>query len=234
MGQGRQRPSDARSDVRWLGSPGNGSPRLPGAFSIRGSLDSQGRSRAGLPGLRPRRSAVLRTRRIVNSDLIQVVAGEDDDRILVNSLYAALSMPHSTCAGCPAWGSPVGRIIWLRMPQCNAEIGFGKAIRALSSAGHYLHPQCTGRALHRLLSASRQDAWPRFLRAPERLSRWKAPARYPPSPDVVAAGGDPDEDQIEQTKGYGRPSWPTADPGTSLQLTGQADFWHPTGMPSGR
>jgi hypothetical protein len=85
----------------------------------------------------------------VNSDLIQVVAGEDDGRILVNFFYAALSMPHSTFAGCPAWGSPVGGIIWLRMPQCNGEIGFGKAIRASSSAGHYLQTQCTRRALHR-------------------------------------------------------------------------------------
>jgi hypothetical protein len=41
-----------------------------------------------------------------------------------------------------------------------------------------------------------------------------------------------DEDQIEQTDGHGRTSCPTADPGPSLQLTGQADFWHPTG--SGR
>ena len=40
---------------------------------------------------------------------------------------------------------------------------------------------------------------------------------------------DPDEDQVEQTKGHGQPSWLTADLGTSLQLTGQADFWHPTG-----
>ena len=29
---------------------------------------------------------------------------------------------------------------------------------------------------------------------------------------------DPDEDQVEQAKGHGRASWPTGDPGTSLQL----------------
>jgi len=40
---------------------------------------------------------------------------------------------------------------------------------------------------------------------------------------------DPDEDQVEQAEGHGQPSSLTADPGASLQLTGQADFWHPTG-----
>ncbi|MGP7998646.1 MAG: NmrA family NAD(P)-binding protein, partial [Streptosporangiaceae bacterium] len=39
----------------------------------------------------------------------------------------------------------------------------------------------------------------------------------------------PREDEIEQTEGHGRLSCPTADPDPSLQLTGQADFWHPTG-----
>ena len=41
---------------------------------------------------------------------------------------------------------------------------------------------------------------------------------------------DPDEDQVEQAKGHGRPSWLTGDPGASLQLTGQAAFWHTTGF----
>jgi len=39
-----------------------------------------------------------------------------------------------------------------------------------------------------------------------------------PSRDQPAA--DPDEDQIEQTQGHGRSSWPTEDPAASLQLTG--------------
>ena len=47
-----------------------------------------------------------------------------------------------------------------------------------------------------------------------------------PKQDQPAA--EPDEDQIEQTDGHGRTSCPTTDPGPSLQLTGQADFWHPT------
>ena len=39
----------------------------------------------------------------------------------------------------------------------------------------------------------------------------------------------PDEDQVEQAKGHGRSSCPTADRGASMQLTDQAHFWHPTG-----
>src|ERR1019366_9175845 len=42
---------------------------------------------------------------------------------------------------------------------------------------------------------------------------------------------DPDEDQIEEAKGHGRSSWPNEDPAASLQFTGQADLWHPTGEP---
>ena len=47
----------------------------------------------------------------------------------------------------------------------------------------------------------------------------------------LAAGQDqppaqPREDQVEQTEGHRQSSRLTPDPGASLQLTGQADFWH--------
>jgi hypothetical protein len=58
----------------------------------------------------------------------------------------------------------------------------------------------------------------RVLDAEERPSRTKPAA-------------EPDEDQVEQAKGHGRPSCPTADLGASPQLTGTADFWHPTPDP---
>jgi hypothetical protein len=40
---------------------------------------------------------------------------------------------------------------------------------------------------------------------------------------------EPDEDEVEQSGGHGRSSCPMAGPRPSLQFTGQADFWHPTG-----
>src|SRR5215831_11728099 len=39
---------------------------------------------------------------------------------------------------------------------------------------------------------------------------------------------EPNEDQVEEAKGHGRSSCPTADLDASPQLTGTADFWHPT------
>ena len=45
---------------------------------------------------------------------------------------------------------------------------------------------------------------------------------WPAEQDQPAA--DLAEDEIEQTEGHGRSSWPTEDPAASLQLTGSADF----------
>src|ERR1022692_1051848 len=58
------------------------------------------------------------------------------------------------------------------------------------------------------------------------LGDWRAAKQDKPA-------AEPDQDEIQQTKGHGRSSSPTADvdAGASLQLGGQADFWHPAGCP---
>jgi len=50
----------------------------------------------------------------------------------------------------------------------------------------------------------------------------------PAEQDQPAA--QPREDEIEQAEGHARSSCPTTDLAPSRQLTGQADFWHPTGV----
>jgi hypothetical protein len=40
---------------------------------------------------------------------------------------------------------------------------------------------------------------------------------------------EPDEDQVEQARGHGRSSCTRLNLEASLQLTGEADFWHPAG-----
>src|ERR1019366_1224621 len=54
------------------------------------------------------------------------------------------------------------------------------------------------------------------------LGDWRAARQDKPA-------AEPDQDEIQQTKGHGRSSSPTADvdAGASLQIGGQADFWHP-------
>jgi hypothetical protein len=69
------------------------------------------------------------------------------------------------------------------------------------------------------------------LLVPQREQPGVRAGRRPTEQDQPVA--EPDEDQIEQAQGHGRSSWSTADPGASLQLTDQADFWHPTG-PTGQ
>src|ERR1035441_5098950 len=61
------------------------------------------------------------------------------------------------------------------------------------------------------------------------LGDWRAAKQDKPA-------AEPDQDEIQQTKGHGRSSSPTAgaDARASLQLGGQADFWHPAGRPPWR